>query len=236
MTEQDWLTDDDPCRMLRLLDGRIIASGAPEAVETSDRKLRLFAVACTRQQPRLDDDIRQALVMAESHVDQGTPLKWTGSVTVCYHDAAEAARMVLIDHFYVHNRPLQAALLREVFGNPWRQSVVPFQWVPKDWLTPTVLSLAQAAYEERLPDGTLDPVRLAVLADALEEAGCVGDSPCRRCGGRGEIRSGHPMSWPDCGACGGTGRVPVHPLLAHLREPGPHVRGCWALDIVLGES
>jgi hypothetical protein len=25
-------------------------------------------------------------------------------------------------------------------------------------------------------------------------------------------------------------------LLGHLREPGPHVRGCWALDLVLGKS
>jgi hypothetical protein len=25
-------------------------------------------------------------------------------------------------------------------------------------------------------------------------------------------------------------------LLAHLRGPGPHVRGCWALDLVLGKS
>ncbi len=25
-------------------------------------------------------------------------------------------------------------------------------------------------------------------------------------------------------------------LLAHLRGPGPHVRGCWALDLVLGKA
>ena len=25
-------------------------------------------------------------------------------------------------------------------------------------------------------------------------------------------------------------------LLAHLRGPGPHIRGCWALDLVLGKS
>jgi hypothetical protein len=23
-------------------------------------------------------------------------------------------------------------------------------------------------------------------------------------------------------------------LLAHLRSPGPHVRGCWAIDLLLG--
>jgi hypothetical protein len=25
-------------------------------------------------------------------------------------------------------------------------------------------------------------------------------------------------------------------ILKHCREPGPHVRGCWALDLVLGKS
>jgi hypothetical protein len=36
-----------------------------------------------------------------------------------------------------------------------------------------VARLAQAAYDERhMPEGTLDTSRLAVLADALEEAGC----------------------------------------------------------------
>jgi hypothetical protein len=65
-----------------------------------------------------------------------------------------------------------------------------------------VRDIACGAYEERrLPEGTLDPARLAVLADALEDAGCT------------EIE-----------------------LLGHLRGPGPHVRGCWALDLVLSKS
>jgi hypothetical protein len=25
-------------------------------------------------------------------------------------------------------------------------------------------------------------------------------------------------------------------LLVHLRSPGPHVRGCWGLDLVLGKA
>jgi hypothetical protein len=62
--------------------------------------------------------------------------------------------------------------------------------------------LALAAYDEReLPSGHLDPARLAVLSDALEEAGCAGTE-----------------------------------LLAHLRSPGLHVRGGWAVDLILGRN
>ena len=63
----------------------------------------------------------------------------------------------------------QAALLRDVLGNPFR----PVSLDPT-WLTPTVVGLAQAAYDERiLPAGTLDADRLAILADALEDASCT---------------------------------------------------------------
>jgi hypothetical protein len=70
-------------------------------------------------------------------------------------------------------RDEQAGILRELFGP------LPFRPLPP--LTPSVLQwnggtmkrLAEAAYEHRdMPAGTLDLGRLAVLADALEEAGC----------------------------------------------------------------
>jgi hypothetical protein len=64
--------------------------------------------------------------------------------------------------------PPMAGLVRDVMGNPFR----PVALNPA-WLTPSVLALAQAAYDNRiLPAGTLEPARLAVLADAVEEAGC----------------------------------------------------------------
>lgn len=154
-----------------------------------------------------------------------------------------------------------ATLLREIVGNPWRPVAlcgkVCTRGKPRcecnfcrPLLTPTVLDLARAAYDERVnntaaiaglekdietqqfimsrctsdsayrvyqqhidkfheqlaearkqPSGLLDPVRLAVLADALEDAGCT-----------------------DAG------------VLDHLRGPGPHVRGCWALDLPLGRE
>jgi hypothetical protein len=62
----------------------------------------------------------------------------------------------------------QCRLLREIIGNPYR----PVACQP-GWRSPAVLALAQAAYDERLlPSGHLDPTRLAVLCDALEDAGC----------------------------------------------------------------
>src|SRR5262249_31573220 len=78
----------------------------------------------------------------------------------------------------------------------------PAAWRPPPAGGPAdVAALARAAYEGRLlPAGVLEPACLAVLADALEDAGCADAE-----------------------------------LLGHLRSPGPHVRGCWALDAVLGK-
>ncbi len=87
-------------------------------------------------------------------------------------------------------------LFHDVFGDAFRPVTL-----TATHHTPTVVSLARTAYDERhLPSGELDPHRLVVLADALEGAG-----------------------------------APVE-LVAHLREPGPHVRGCYVVDLCLGLS
>src|SRR5262249_23929019 len=66
----------------------------------------------------------------------------------------------------------QCELLRSIYGpNPWE----PLPTLPPsvlEWNDGLVRSLAEAAYTERaLPSGHLDPARLGVLADALEESG-----------------------------------------------------------------
>jgi hypothetical protein len=137
------------------------------------------------------------------------------------------------------------------------------------WITPTVVALARAAYDERrqvpcltcggtgegqyndggstwrvcdcggtghTTDGLLDPDRLSILADALEEAGCPdgdllrhlrGWQPCYYCLDNPAIDRGAD-EW--CTYCG------RERWLSGDFGTGPHARGCWALDLILGNS
>src|SRR5262245_4805317 len=68
-------------------------------------------------------------------------------------------------------RQQQVWLLRDILGNPFRPAKLAADVL--SWNDGCVVKLVTAAYGDRqLPAGTLDPARLAVLADALEEAGC----------------------------------------------------------------
>jgi hypothetical protein len=155
-----------------------------------------------------------------------------------------------------------------------RATINPFNTpIPAEVRTPLVVRLATAAYEERLEtgrecdrciegeqqwgqrcghcggtgridDGTLDPQRLAVLHDALLEAGLpeAVEVTCQQCQGSGyrydEIGVEHrcfacspgAVSWQQRGS--GKVRIP-NPLLATLREQTPRYRGFWALDQIL---
>jgi hypothetical protein len=97
-------------------------------------------------------------------------------------------------------RQQQCDWLRDIFDNPFRPIAISAAVLA--WHGATVVRLAQTAYDERhLPAGTLDNGRLAILGDALAEAGCTDPN-----------------------------------ILGHLRGPGPHVRGCWPVDLCLGKA
>jgi hypothetical protein len=193
MTEEEWLDCGDPQKMLEFLKGR--ASG---------RKLRLFAAGCYRSVwPSLPHEAdRAAVPVMEDHADGVTSnqqlLRAYAAVHVASNpeadDADDEADAYLHDVFadavtaaaYVRSLSLgtqasQPSLLRCIFGNPFHPVAL-----DPTWLTPTVVSLAQTAYEERsLPSGELDPARLSVLADALEEAGCDNAEILSHCRGQG---------------------------------------------------
>ena len=68
----------------------------------------------------------------------------------------------------------QAALMRDIIGNPF----LPVSLDPS-WLTPAVVTLAQAIYDECAFH------RMVKLGDVLEAAGCANTEILRHCRGRG---------------------------------------------------
>ena len=209
MIEAEWLRCTDPLLMLRALKGKV-----------SDRKLRLFACASCRLAWHLlsSASSREAVEVAERLADGEVTREEAAAVADKVYRGPIDRRPAYIEASYAAQcaagmiqvgeaarqagsyagvpPPAQVRLLHDIFANPFR----PAAFDPA-WLTGEVTALAEAAYQERLlPTGELDPPRLAVLADALEEVGAAGE------------------------------------LLAHLRGPGPHVRGCFAVDLAAGRG
>jgi hypothetical protein len=246
MTETEWLACEDPARMLKCIRDHLLPGkqgGFIYPLEVSDRKLWLFVAAVKRlwwgemASPRDRKEVERLEVVADGKLEPGRLSSLVFSYTMP-GDAADCARECVRVHDSKGDPPRWANLLREIVGNPWRPHArwnggapIAGGWtaIPDDWLTPAVLSVARAAYDLREWD------RLPVLADALEDAGCEDLLVCPYCEGRGEWEDvdedGKVVKW--CPPCSGSGLI-AHPVLAHLRGPGPHVRGCWALDLLLG--
>lgn len=233
MTESEWLASSDPAAMLKWLiqydhDWQGLSRLPGPEVQPSDRKLRLFAQYVSYP------------IIAEA----------TGEGYPSYPRA-------YLQGFIQGPNQHWANLLRDIVGNPFRPVEIrePAEFsdptgqsgtvrlprrIPR-WLTPQVLSVAHKAYDDtgRIEDGSLDPVTLAVLSDAMEEAGCDNEEilrhlrgyrPCQFCRGN--------FTDPPERHTGALTGLCVQCLDDHGWEqtPGPHVRGCWVLDLILGKS
>jgi hypothetical protein len=85
----------------------------------------------------------------------------------------------------IANPELPVLWMRDIFGNPFRPTALDSAWLT--WDGDTIPKLARGIYDKhRLPQGTLDNTRLAVLADALEEAGCTNPDILDHCRKPGE--------------------------------------------------
>ena len=173
----------------------------------SPRKLRLLVCAYRRHgiHRPADGNSPQSIELAERYAD-GELL--VGDALVSGDPGALASAAVTsADGGNSHHL---ACLIRDIFVNPFRPLPPPSRTAARlwqqeldsalRWNSGVIADVARAAYEERiLPAGTLQLDRLAVLADALEEVGCINPE-----------------------------------ILGHLRSPGPHVRGCWPVDLISG--
>jgi hypothetical protein len=229
MTEAEWLAARGPETLILHLGNT-----------ASERKVRLFGVTCCR---RLDDMIgdergHHAVELGERYADRGVTDEelehanrglWDAIMTVgeevfrsiravsttsdhvnrwpepaivswatymaswCAAQAGDRERDDDSNVISPNEQAAQAALFRDIFGNPFRSAAVDPAWLA--WQGGTVPAIARRVYDERAFHD------LPILADALEDAGCADAD-----------------------------------LLAHCRGGGPHVRGCWSVDVILGRQ
>jgi hypothetical protein len=241
MTSAEWDACADPGRMLRTalgarLIGRLSALLRTRRDRAVQRKVRLYLCSCCRLiWDTVGPRSRAAVEVAERYADgMATRAElraaWRGAESEALWETGAESWWTRRLNRLVPPTPwgdidfdcdltLHAADARVDVGYAaeltcWRKErgqcdllrdlFTPFGPAPIDpvWLTPAVVSLAQATYAERsFPSGQLDPARLAVLADALEKADRTDAA-----------------------------------ILSHLRGPGPHVRGCHVLDLLLGRE
>jgi hypothetical protein len=227
MTEADWLACTDPKPMLASLEGK-----------ASDRKLRLFAVACCRRIWHLltDQRSRQAVEVAERYADG----RATDEELETASDAAHAV--------------WDADMKRAATAGKWdKRSDLPYY------------SASAAAYNVALPLGWWGAAPAFVAPDEIARgahanAGAEGMAQCvllRDILGPLPFR---PLAvdptWLTSNVASlahtayderAFDRLPIlsdaleeagctnAEILAHCREPGEHVRGCWVVDLVLAK-
>ena len=218
MTEAEWLTCSDPTAMLGLLRHR-----------TSDRKDRLFAVACARDElaraqagqgcfnfgDELDaghtelfwDTARgyEAAVLAAESVADGGPRQhfalWYVGGAVEAEDIAYAALGHDPDGLVAVPPERIAATLLRYTNHPagYLRDIFGNPFRPVT-MNPSWLSSNVIALARTIYDER-EFERLPILADALMDAGCDSEE-----------------------------------IIKHCQGAGPHVLGCWVVDLVLAKE
>jgi len=220
MTESEWLACTDPTPMLDFLRGK-----------ASDRKLRLFAVACSLRLAKIDEHSRLAILVAERYSDGLASRQELDAAQAAVHDycvdcpwdvgreVAEVAAWVAWEVAEEGAEPAAAAAARVPSYDPneesgWSETMYYAECRAQSDLLRCVIgnpfrpvTLYPAWLHPTVPalaQAIYDDRafdRLPMLADALEDAGCTNQE-----------------------------------ILNHCRQSREHVRGCWAVDLLLGKG
>jgi hypothetical protein len=245
MTEAEWLSSTDPNPMLEFLRGKV-----------SEPKLRLFAAACCRRISHLvaDERLEKAIILSEQLADEDAVRQELEGVLAGLQEAANSyppygAVFQAIWGFAMTARPDPHHVLFwlgiNFLANAVAWNADPGAEVPQDddWSLPPSAYWQESRMAERReqaalardifanpfsPAPRLEPAcstpqvlslaRLAYEQRKLPEgtfeperlvalAGALEEAGCREA-----------------------------ELLEHLREAGPHVRGCWAVDLILARK
>jgi len=215
MTEAEWLACNDPEPMLAFLQGK-----------ARNRKLRLFAAACCRLVAHLLIDQRswEAITLAENLADQPENRRmartadrlglrgwrWAEHLGEKWEQASRAVRILAVLDQYNHpEHVLQYAEEAIHAENPAAS------------LRHRAVHLLRDLVASPLPPMTIDPTWATPTVRSLAQA-----IYAERAFDRLPILA-------DALEEAGCTEVAI---LEHCRGPGPHVRGCWVVDLILGKE
>lgn len=239
MTEQEWLACTYPKRMLEFVQDR-----------TSDRKLRLFAVACCRRILSILDceQIEEAVILAELAADGAANSDRMRAVLT---DVAEAANSFppASKHYQGMNGVAMALWARpenpllqmgiRCLANSAAWSADPAATVDvDDWSSPNdpeychVRDVESKDQTDLLRDILGNPFR-SVKVDQSWLTWHDGTVPKIAQVIYDKRAFDRLPTLVD--ALEGAGCTDAD-ILNHCRQPGEHVRGCWVMDLILGKQ
>lgn len=228
MTATNWLECTDPFLMLEVLQ-----------TKASERKLRLFAVACTRHAWDLltDEASRHAVGIAERFADGlvSEPERANAENTAFWLKEYQGTLAPDFDQD-LHYVPSPAYFAAEAAVNTLCHNA-------RDAALNTARHVLEATAEaertaERSRQAELlreifgNPFRITVLDPAWLSWNDSIVSKCAQAIYNGRDFNDLPILADALCEAGCTN----DDLLQHCRDPGPHVLGCWVLDLLVGKA
>jgi hypothetical protein len=225
MTEAEWLACGDPSQIFAAVKGR-----------KHDRKLRLFAVACCRRIAPLGDkeEVQKALAVAELFADglARKPQRRNAHDSMLFGPS----RYPLVS--YTLSKVAFEAASRASWSAAWRVA----QLAVADFPESAAVTIEELERLRRSVRGK----EINAQADLLRD---IFGNPFRPVNFDAEWRTTTVVALaqqmyesrdssvaPILGdALEDSGCIDAD-ILNHCRGPGPHVRGCWVCDLVLGKS
>jgi len=231
MTEAEWLACDDPEETLDFLRGQ----------QASDRKLRLFAVACCRRLWHLvggEESWKRAVEVAEQYADSLA----TGS-------QRSAARRAVASRDNEALGGMLCAAVKSVVKSIASEAAMDSSSIAANAAASALMAARSRAVGDDLVHANYETAfesertRQAVLlrdifGNPFRPVTCHPewrtDTALSLARGMYESRDFSAMpiladALQDAGCDGDD-------ILSHCRSDGPHVRGCWAVDLVLGKE
>jgi hypothetical protein len=211
MTEQEWLGARNPSLMVDSLRAKI-----------SSRKVQLAACACCRSIWRLIDDIkaRDAVIVAERYADRNASRV---ELKVCYNEAAHVISAANKAALITTEFPFTLSLMSAVMTSAADAVAIAPAAEEDAYVTEscTQSDFLRDIFGNPFRPISLDPAWLTT--DVLALARGIYDE---RAFDRMPILAD---ALQDAGCDNAN-------VLNHCRGDGPHVRGCWVVDLVLGKA